>query len=131
MKWWPHCWCGTAACCCATARRPVGGIPDVWDLPGGHVESWETPIEALARELEEEVGIQIGEPGPELAQVVEPEFVLRIWLVEGWAGDPVNASPVEHDDLGWFDASEASGLALAHGDYLSLIRNTLSPRRPS
>jgi 8-oxo-dGTP pyrophosphatase MutT (NUDIX family) len=104
--------------------------PDVWDLPGGHVEGAEPPFEALARELEEEVGIRIEQPGLELAQVVEPEFVMRIWLVERWVGDPVNASPVEHDDLGWFDASEASGLTLAHDDYLSLIRNTLSRRGP-
>jgi hypothetical protein len=55
---------------------------------------------------------------------------MRIWLVERWVGDPVNASPVEHDDLGWFDASEASWLTLAHGGYLSLIRNTLSRRGP-
>jgi 8-oxo-dGTP diphosphatase len=104
--------------------------PDVWDLPGGHVETGESPIEALGRELKEEVGIQIEAPGPELARVVESEFVMRICLVEGWAGDPVNASPAEHDDLAWFDASEASELTLAHGNYLSLIRNTLSARRP-
>ena len=104
--------------------------PDVWDLPGGHVQSGENPIEALGRELEEEVGIQIEAPGPELARVVESEFVMRIWLVEGWAGEPVNASPAEHDDLAWFDVSEASELTLAHGNYLSLIRNTLSARRP-
>ncbi len=90
----------------------------------------ESPIEALGRELKEEIGIQIEAPGPELARVVESEFVMRIWLVEGWAGDPVNASPAEHDDLAWFDASEASELTLAHGNYLSLIRNTLSARRP-
>ena len=112
-------------------HRAVGRrwYPDVWDLPGGHVESGETPIEALVRELEEELGIQIEEPGPELARVVESEFVLRIWLVERWAGNPVNASPVEHDDLAWFDADEASELRLSHRDCLSLIRKTLSARR--
>ena len=67
--------------------------PDVWDLPGGHVEDGEAPIEALARELEEEVGILVEEQGPELARVVGAGFVLRIWLVEKWIGDPVNASP--------------------------------------
>jgi mutator protein MutT len=104
--------------------------PDVWDLPGGHVEAGETPSEALARELEEELSILMGEPGPELASVVEAELAMRIWLVEQWAGDPVNVSPAEHDDLGWFSLSEVEELRLAHSSYLSLIRDTLSGLRP-
>ena len=105
--------------------------PDVWDFPGGHVEDGESPIKALARELEEELGILIQQPGPELVRVVEPGFVLRIWLVEKWdGGDPVNASPAEHDDLGWFDVSQVADLPLAHSGYLALIRDTLARLRP-
>jgi mutator protein MutT len=100
--------------------------PDVWDFPGGHVEHGEQPIEALARELKEELAIVIQQPGPELVQVVDPEFTLRIWMVEDWVGSPLNASPVEHDDLGWFDVFEVAGLRLAHGGYLALIRDTLA-----
>jgi 8-oxo-dGTP pyrophosphatase MutT (NUDIX family) len=99
--------------------------PDVWDFPGGHVEGGESPVKALARELEEELGILIQEPGPELVRVVEAGIVLGIWLVERWAGDPVNAAPAEHDDLGWFDVSQVADLPLAHPGYLSLIRDTL------
>jgi 8-oxo-dGTP diphosphatase len=100
--------------------------PDVWDFPGGHVEFGEQPSKALARELEEELGIRIQRPGPELGRVVRPEFALRIWLVEKWVGDPVNASPAEHDDLGWFDLCEVSSLPLAHSGYLSLIRDAVA-----
>ena len=100
--------------------------PDVWDFPGGHVEAGETPRDALARELEEELSILIGEPGPELASVREAGLATRIWLVEQWAGNPVNVSPAEHDDLGWFSASETDELRLAHSSYRSLIRDTLS-----
>jgi 8-oxo-dGTP diphosphatase len=103
--------------------------PDVWDFTGGPVTGGESPIKALARELEEELGILIQQPGPELVRVVEPGFVLRIWLVEKWGGDPVNASPAEHDDLGWFDVSEVADLPLAHSGYLPLIRDTLARLR--
>ncbi len=99
--------------------------PDVWDFPGGHVEGGESPVKALARELKEELGILIQQPGPELVRVLEPGLLLRIWLVERWAGDPVNAAPAEHDDLRWFDASQVADLPLAHPGYLSLIRDTL------
>jgi 8-oxo-dGTP diphosphatase len=105
--------------------------PDVWDFPGGHVEHGEQPIEALARELKEELAIVIQQPGPELVQVVEPGFTLRIWMVEKWVGNPLNASPAEHDDLGWFDVLEVAGLPLAHSGYLALIRNTLAWHGPS
>lgn len=100
--------------------------PDVWDLPGGHVEAGEAPIEALARELEEEVGISIEKLGPESPRVIGAGFAMRIWHIERWVGDPVNVSPEEHDDVGWFTLSEAAELRLAHDDYLRLIRRTLS-----
>jgi 8-oxo-dGTP pyrophosphatase MutT (NUDIX family) len=91
------------------------------------VEDGESPVKALARELDEELGIVLQQPGPELVRVVEPGFVLRIWLVEEWeGGDPINASPTEHDDLGWFDLSQVVDLPLAHSGYLSLIRDTLA-----
>jgi mutator protein MutT len=101
--------------------------PEVWDLPGGHVEAGETPASALVRELREELGILIDEPaGPELLRVRASDFDLRIWVVAGWAGDLVNAAPAEHDDLAWFSASQLAGLRLAHDSYASLITKVLA-----
>jgi 8-oxo-dGTP pyrophosphatase MutT (NUDIX family) len=41
-------------------RADRAWYPDVWDLPGGHVEPEGSPREALIRELKEELGIDVG-----------------------------------------------------------------------
>src|SRR5689334_17991601 len=57
--------------------------PNVWDLPGGHLEPGESGPAALVRELREELGIQISEPAhPPLSTLHTDAFHLRIWLIE-------------------------------------------------
>jgi 8-oxo-dGTP pyrophosphatase MutT (NUDIX family) len=34
-------------------------FPNYWDIPGGHVEPGEAPLEALSREVEEETGWRV------------------------------------------------------------------------
>ena len=63
--------------------------PNVWDLPGGHIEQTETPAEALVRELHEELGILIPQPAdPAFAHLRRPDFDCRIWVVRKWTGNP-------------------------------------------
>jgi len=42
-----------------TRRALSGHLPGAWELPGGKVERGESPEEALHRELDEELGIQV------------------------------------------------------------------------
>jgi 8-oxo-dGTP diphosphatase len=101
--------------------------PDVWDLPGGHVEAGESPARALVREVHEELGVSIAEPsGPELARFVTAAFDMRVWLVRAWSGDLGNGAPAEHDKIGWFGVSGLAGLRLAHDGYLALITRVLA-----
>ena len=88
--------------------------PDVWDVFGGHVEVGESLEEALRREAREELGVEIEafRPLGTVHDPVEPADI-TVFAVTAWKGEPVNAAPDEHSEIGWFTLSElpdSSGL---------------------
>jgi 8-oxo-dGTP pyrophosphatase MutT (NUDIX family) len=95
-------------------NRPV--YPEVWALAGGHRETGETELAALARELHEELDVRIR---PDSAihlcrlQVGRGEESVHFsaWIVEEWEGTPTNAAPEEHDEIRWFRPEELPPLA--------------------
>ena len=116
---------GRALLCHRSASRDW--FPDVWDLPGGHVEAGETAGAALVRELREELGIMIAEPRRACVdRLTTDDFDMKMWLVTEWSGSPTNASSDEHDEVRWFSASEAIDLDLAHPSYGTLIPRAIS-----
>jgi len=100
--------------------------PDVWDLPGGHVEPGEDPREALARELGEELGIDASISGEPAGRLLGEDLVMDVWVVDDWRGEVSNRAPDEHDDLAWCAAADLDGLALAHPDLDALLRRALA-----
>jgi 8-oxo-dGTP diphosphatase len=114
--------------CHRSARRRW--YPDVWDLPGGHVEHGEIPGRALVRELGEELGIDIAEPSdPPMQEIKADAFDMQIWLVEAWTGSPANCAPDEHDAIAWFEGSELVDLRLADDSYLAMFTKALAEQR--
>jgi mutator protein MutT len=96
-------------------------FPDVWDLPGGHVEDKETPAVALVRELQEELGVLVAEAeGPCLARIATDEFDLRVWLVTEWSSTPTNSAVRERDEIGWFSAVKGGAFGPAAGPIIGL-----------
>ena len=85
--------------------------PNVWELPGGVVEAGESELDALARELHEELGVQVARRSlSHLCRVsagpADEPALLSAWLVGAWEGTPANTAPEEHDDIGWFSLDE-------------------------
>jgi mutator protein MutT len=103
--------------------------PDVWDFPGGHVEPGESPLDALRREVAEELGVQLeGVDGLPVLHRVDPQrgLDLTVWVSRRWRGDVSNMQPHEHDAIGWFGSPQIEGLKLADPSYLAVLRHLLS-----
>jgi 8-oxo-dGTP diphosphatase len=74
------------------AQRPVGKhMAGRWEFPGGKIGSGESEEQALARELKEELGVDMrcGRPLLALSHEYEDYRVeLSMWVVDGYDGEP-------------------------------------------
>ena len=84
------------------AKRPdhlhQGGL---WEFPGGKVESGETVRAALARELKEELGIELQSARPLIKvrhDYPDKQVLLDVWEVSSFSGEPHGA---EGQPLSW------------------------------
>ena len=86
-------------------ERRVRGGQALWDTPGGKLEPGESAAAALARELDEELGLRVVGAGPALARfdaIDEDGRVLRhhVFALRARAAD---ARPREGQRLEWFE----------------------------
>src|SRR5687767_242477 len=89
-------------------RSPGRAMAGLWEFPGGKVESHELPETALARELEEELGIQVELPELQPAcfasePVGDRHMILLLYVCRAWEGEP---RPLDASALKWLRPDE-------------------------
>lgn len=101
----------------------------LWELPGGAVEPWETLTEGLAREYQEETGLQpvVGEPvGFDEAFIAffqYPFHSLRFFYrVTVDPTQPLAPQAGEIQELQWVPVATLTDEALAHGQLPFILR---------
>ncbi|OMC35066.1 DNA mismatch repair protein MutT [Mycobacterium sp. GA-1841] len=97
----------------AQRQRPPE-LAGLWELPGGKVATGESDAGALARELQEELGVEVA-VGARLGVDVELKagVILRAYRVTLTAGSP---QPHDHRALRWVGADELDALPWVPAD---------------
>jgi mutator protein MutT len=102
---------GRLLVCERPAHKRHGGL---WEFPGGKVEEGESDLEAVRRELAEELGVEVTAVGARVLAVADPgsEFVIEFVPAE-IRGEP---RALEHTRLRWAAPAELLALPLAPSD---------------
>jgi 8-oxo-dGTP diphosphatase len=98
--------CGATLLVAQRARPPE--LAGLWELPGGKVAHGETDADALVRELDEELGVEVA-VGAQLGGDVPvgETMTLRAFRVTQTGG---NVQPRDHRALRWVAADELDTL---------------------
>lgn len=103
-----------------TQRRPTAVLPLLWEFPGGRVEDGETDADALRREVEHRLGVEI-EPGQLISFVSHPyeRYVVDLYLYECKlsGGEPTERNV---NAFRWVNSSEFDQYPFTPADELSM-----------
>jgi 8-oxo-dGTP diphosphatase len=99
------------------AERPAGRhMAGRWEFPGGKVAPGESEEAALARELEEELGVEVIDARPMMRlthRYPDREVELSMWVVERYQGEP---RALDGQRLKWVRRTDLCGEDLLEAD---------------
>ena len=99
-----------------TERLCDGPFNGLWEFPGGKIVAGETALEALRRELIEELGVELtaGKPFMDLHHEYPDRIVdLEFFEVSDWNGEPQG---LEGQQIRWVAPAELDPTALLPAD---------------
>lgn len=105
-----------------TQRRPTAVLPLLWEFPGGKVESTETDLDALKREVFHRVGVEV-EPGAPISSVAHAyeHYTVELFLYECRVtqGEP---RAVNVHQFRWVESAEFETLPFTPADEASMSK---------
>ncbi len=103
-------------------RKPGKHMGGRWELPGGKIEPGESPEQSLARELAEELAIEVRVGEFLCGASFDGDAVrleLLVYRVELLAGEP---QLLEHEEIRWVAPKDIKGYDLADSDRSAVER---------
>ena len=105
-------------------KRPKNkSMPGLWELPGGKIENYETPENAIIRELFEEIGIKVNNKDLIPFNFISYSYstfhlLMPIFLLKNWSGKIFSK---EKQEIKFFSYEELKIIDLVNADKEILV----------